>query len=562
MVTLSVPLQPTVAVFLVIFALNPIATCYSIAYMMFLAIATSIGLSIPQVLVGQPLREEYRLAQMPYVAAVVSTVTCACMISSVSDAALEPEHHNTRERSWLFALLFRVVLTLCGMAVTEYADRARSPFHIRGIIPNLRFGMFTTVVIASHVAFLLTLFSDVRVEEVELQKVSMIASIEAHGSGESADAEHYGQAIAFLGKVIWTHRVLCNVLIISTFASLIRTLQPWIKLIVIAWTNGIAEATSDGSGVWHYSAKLTVELWRAMADLAFSCCVIPAQMWLLDDDDSHTSSPYRTAGQASSETIPWILQVMIVFRFYNLLVAWSANTAYARLLDLFELRPATNPLCVVDATNGRGGAEDPQPSCIICLGPLGHRQTCVLPCHHEFHAQCLQSWLLRKRQCPVCRDDPWQRLLANLRREQQDETTPPIALQQDVQDSSRELGILLEGGALHPQQSAAVHSNARRGEHSRDRSPSYANFRRATRNHSHPPPRVSWRRTSMPNESFTSTPLSTIPVSHRAPPRRLPSQRLRGNEHTPSNDTEIQPPAAKRHRAEKPVTSTRKAPPA
>ncbi|KAL0351880.1 UNVERIFIED_CONTAM: E3 ubiquitin-protein ligase [Sesamum calycinum] len=43
--------------------------------------------------------------------------------------------------------------------------------------------------------------------------------------------------------------------------------------------------------------------------------------------------------------------------------------------------------------------------CAICLENLQHAEVCrVLPaCHHEFHAQCIDPWLSKRLNCPICR---------------------------------------------------------------------------------------------------------------------------------------------------------------
>jgi hypothetical protein len=424
MVTLNIPLHSTVAVAAVTFALNPVAACYSAVYMMFLVVATSIGLSLPPLLVGQPLQGGYRLVQMPYMTALLSTVACVVLISNVSDPATEPEHHMTLEGSWLCALAVRIVVTLWGMALTEYAkswafpETPQSPdeeirregrqrvLQVYGVMQLMRLLFFAALVMLTHVTFVFTLYTDVRVEEVESMVKEIVASSTAGGgSGDSLGAH------AFLDKAVWTHRLLCNVLIIATLASLIRTVKPLLMFAVIAWNNGAAAA--GGGGVWRIGAEFRAELWRSIADLVVCCCVITLQGWL---DDEGRSALMLASGHSggSGGTIPLLLQLMIVYRFYNVLVSWSANTAFTRILDLFELRPPTiNPTAT-------GTLDDQEaPPCIICLAPLGCRQTCVLPCRHEFHAQCVQSWLVFKRQCPVCRDDPWLRLFSNLRRQQE-----------------------------------------------------------------------------------------------------------------------------------------------
>eukprot|EP00887_Chlorella_sp_A99_P006217 scaffold3.g6217.t1 len=50
-----------------------------------------------------------------------------------------------------------------------------------------------------------------------------------------------------------------------------------------------------------------------------------------------------------------------------------------------------------------GGAACEADACCICLEePRPGDKLCRLPCHHTFHAACIQRWLLTKAVCPVC----------------------------------------------------------------------------------------------------------------------------------------------------------------
>jgi hypothetical protein len=54
---------------------------------------------------------------------------------------------------------------------------------------------------------------------------------------------------------------------------------------------------------------------------------------------------------------------------------------------------------VVVAEEEEGGLGE----CTVCLEPLlGGQQARRLPCAHNFHRACIDSWLLAKRKCPLC----------------------------------------------------------------------------------------------------------------------------------------------------------------
>ena len=42
-------------------------------------------------------------------------------------------------------------------------------------------------------------------------------------------------------------------------------------------------------------------------------------------------------------------------------------------------------------------------NCIICLEQyeIGQRLI-ILPCDHEYHEQCIKTWLNEKNRCPLC----------------------------------------------------------------------------------------------------------------------------------------------------------------
>lgn len=47
--------------------------------------------------------------------------------------------------------------------------------------------------------------------------------------------------------------------------------------------------------------------------------------------------------------------------------------------------------------------EDEEVECAICLGPLQHGDRVGdIPCGHLFHKDCLKTWLVRRKRCPLC----------------------------------------------------------------------------------------------------------------------------------------------------------------
>lgn len=53
-------------------------------------------------------------------------------------------------------------------------------------------------------------------------------------------------------------------------------------------------------------------------------------------------------------------------------------------------------------------------SCSICLDALNAGDTArILPCLHQFHKDCVDTWLSDTSLCPVCKHDPFSSLDAS-----------------------------------------------------------------------------------------------------------------------------------------------------
>lgn len=40
--------------------------------------------------------------------------------------------------------------------------------------------------------------------------------------------------------------------------------------------------------------------------------------------------------------------------------------------------------------------------CIICLEEYGDKEVLFLDCCHSFHKNCIEQWMLKKKECPIC----------------------------------------------------------------------------------------------------------------------------------------------------------------
>ena len=60
-----------------------------------------------------------------------------------------------------------------------------------------------------------------------------------------------------------------------------------------------------------------------------------------------------------------------------------------------------------------GGPEEDEKECAVCLSQFERGDLVrMLPCRHEFHADCIDKWLLEKdRRCPCCRTSARSRIV-------------------------------------------------------------------------------------------------------------------------------------------------------
>ncbi|KAH0735868.1 probable inactive protein kinase DDB_G0270444 [Solanum tuberosum] len=60
--------------------------------------------------------------------------------------------------------------------------------------------------------------------------------------------------------------------------------------------------------------------------------------------------------------------------------------------------------CVMDIDANEDGNDEEQEACAICLLEYKDEDNIgTLQCGHEFHAECINKWLQRKKSCPFCR---------------------------------------------------------------------------------------------------------------------------------------------------------------
>merc|ERR1712190_264137 len=75
-------------------------------------------------------------------------------------------------------------------------------------------------------------------------------------------------------------------------------------------------------------------------------------------------------------------------------------------LKVFEdIRVVRVPLPAHHHRKYKAKGESASVECGICISRFRDNQTVTrLSCDHQFHKNCLETWLEQKGQCPMCRD--------------------------------------------------------------------------------------------------------------------------------------------------------------
>lgn len=76
--------------------------------------------------------------------------------------------------------------------------------------------------------------------------------------------------------------------------------------------------------------------------------------------------------------------------------------------DLEAAKPSTDaPTDIVSAPHNENNDTDHDKTCAICLSNYenGDFLTSSKHCNHKAHAECLQTWLMERTECPFCREE-------------------------------------------------------------------------------------------------------------------------------------------------------------
>ncbi|PWA84214.1 E3 ubiquitin-protein ligase RING1 [Artemisia annua] len=127
----------------------------------------------------------------------------------------------------------------------------------------------------------------------------------------------------------------------------------------------------------------------------------------------HRSIPNRDYFQQLVEMIPSMPSNLL-----NLIIEWS----YENVLQLEEEEIVQALVGLQEENNNIGASgssrakisnkkiillDKMEEDCSICLEEFKENQTIrTLICRHEFHIDCIETWLYQKNVCPLCRNIP------------------------------------------------------------------------------------------------------------------------------------------------------------
>jgi len=89
--------------------------------------------------------------------------------------------------------------------------------------------------------------------------------------------------------------------------------------------------------------------------------------------------------------------------------AFGTSDVYERLMNVQEMLTARRGMATerieqIESYKWEEAVDDAQVQCMVCLCDFEPEQTIrKLPCSHEFHVGCIDEWLGRCTDCPICK---------------------------------------------------------------------------------------------------------------------------------------------------------------
>jgi hypothetical protein len=152
-------------------------------------------------------------------------------------------------------------------------------------------------------------------------------------------------------------------------------------------------------------------------EFSFSVCLMFCHVWItIDQSSTESYLSLRRHLTVIRRTFSLVaLGVAIPFSFCRLCstsFTWSSGILYLYQAFVFRRgKKSLNDLIIMmkriravlnDATEHELKRSS---ICVICRLTMRPGSAKILPCHHCFHAECLESWMAKKKRCPLCQAD-------------------------------------------------------------------------------------------------------------------------------------------------------------
>jgi Ring finger domain len=188
---------------------------------------------------------------------------------------------------------------------------------------------------------------------------------------------------------------------------------------------GRTRASRAGSTSNMFSASTdSIEGWARVINAWYLVMYIVATMWLTDEMTCGTTAPHLYRLVVALSLIYFTQLFLPVTCFCLIVCCLPVFLILFRILlpfaerDRRRLRAADRSLIdtlavepyVRQSNAGTRSDDDEDANCIICLCQYEVGEMVrTLPCNHQFHASCIDEWLLLDKSCALCRveiDDP------------------------------------------------------------------------------------------------------------------------------------------------------------
>jgi len=97
-----------------------------------------------------------------------------------------------------------------------------------------------------------------------------------------------------------------------------------------------------------------------------------------------------------SKALVYFLIVTTLFRYLGFILGWM----FFSVMNLLN-RPVQNQ-SVMMAVRVERNVTPSEDECSICL-EKNEEEWAALQCHHKFHYECLNRWIMNHNSCPICR---------------------------------------------------------------------------------------------------------------------------------------------------------------